>query len=531
MRFPTTCETPTYSLLAVGAECLHFDVLVDEVGTLKTLIDTGAGVNLINDTKARRTSRQPKLLNERLVLEDVQRNTMVASQSLQLTLKLGNGDTLTDDFIVAPIKHDVILGIPFLTNHDAKTDCRKRTIDVSNDSGGRSLIVAEATSETTEDVGIAIVATKQDVFRTWQRMAELDVADKGDYESGISTLTDGRNDEDVWFIGFVTEQQEISKTPFQRQLDVMVENFKDVFEEPKGCPPKRRVEHTIDMISGSKFPEIRYRSRFSEKDENDVNTEIKRLLEAGLIEESVSPFGAQVLFVNKKDGTRRMVVDYRQLNAVTIPDRYPIPNMADQFGRLTTANVFSKMDLHSGFHQVRMKDVDRYKTTFHTPTGAYQWIVMPFGLRNSPSTFQRLMTDVLRDFIFRKFVMVYIDDILVYSKDETEHIKHLSEVLERLRTWKLALKRKKCVFGVTRVEFCGHDITPDGLLRTSDKLIRVRDWPKPKCVKDVRGFLGFTGFYRKFVKRYADITRPLSKLLRKNTPWRWELNTSKHSNV
>src|SRR6185369_5281740 len=210
------------------------------------------------------------------------------------------------------------------------------------------------------------------------------------------------------------------------------------------------------------------------------------------------------LLVPKKDGSWRMCVDCRAINNITIRYRYPIPRLDDMLDELSGAIIFTKIDLRSGYHQIRMKLGDEWKTAFKTKFGLYEWLVMPFGLTNAPSTFMRLMNEVLRAFIGR-FVVVYFDDILIYSKSLEDHLDHLRAVLDALRDARLFGNLEKCTFCTDRVSFLGYVVTPQGIQVDQAKVEAIHSWPVPTTVTQVRSFLGLAGFYRRFVKKTEDI--------------------------
>jgi hypothetical protein len=295
-------------------------------------------------------------------------------------------------------------------------------------------------------------------------------------------------------------------------MSKMLEEFRDVFPEglPPGKPPERAITHTIDVEPGS-APPHRGIYRLSESELGELRTQLQDLLARGFIRPSVSPYGAPILFVKKKDGTMRMCVDYRMLNKITIKNRYPLPRIDELLDRLHGAKHFTKLDLQSGYHQVLVKEEDVHKTAFSTRYGHYEYTVMPFGLCNAPSTFQRLMHDIFRP-LLDDCVVVYLDDILVYSKTPEDHVEHVRRVLQLLRDHRLCAKRSKCEFGKSRVEFVGHFVSADGIEMDPHKLEAVREWPRPKTVKDVRSFLGLAGFYRRFVKDFSSIAGPLTDL-------------------
>ena len=215
-----------------------------------------------------------------------------------------------------------------------------------------------------------------------------------------------------------------------------------------------------------------------------------------------------------------MCVDCRAINATTVRYRHPIPRLDDMLDELSGSTIFTKIDLRSGYHQIHMKIGDEWKTSFKTKFGLYEWLVMPFGLTNAPSTFMRLMNHVLRAFI-GKFVVVYFDDILIYSKSFNEHLDHIHQVLAVLRAEKLYGNIAKCTFCTDRVVFLGFVVTADGIHVDEEKIQAIKDWPVPKNVSQVRSFHRLAGFYRRFVKDFSTIAAPLNNLTKKDVPFLW----------
>ena len=294
----------------------------------------------------------------------------------------------------------------------------------------------------------------------------------------------------------------------------------DVFpEELPGLPPHREIEFAIDIVLGA-TPASITPYRMARVELKELKLQLQELLEKGFIRLSVSPWGAPVLFVKKKDGTLWLCVDYRKLNKMTVKNKYPLPRIDDLFDQLKGASVFSKIYLRSGYHQLRIKDTDVHKTTFRTRYGHYEFLVMPFGLTNSPTAFMDLIYRVFRPYVDH-FVMVFIDDILVYSKDREYHDTHLRVVLETLRKGRLYAKLSKCEFLLREVSFLRHIVSEEGIQVDPKKVEVIIEWKPLRNVIEVRSFLGLAGYYRRFVKGFSMTAAPMTRLLQKNVKFEW----------
>ncbi|GBG79965.1 hypothetical protein CBR_g30227 [Chara braunii] len=326
-----------------------------------------------------------------------------------------------------------------------------------------------------------------------------------------------QNPEEGMYLVYVSAAGELVKMP--PEIEGVVAKYPYLFEEPTGVVEKE-VVHAIEIIPGSSIPKGRI-YRMSQGELDELRRQLKELIEKGWIQPIVSPYGFPVLFVpKKKEGTLKMCIDYRGLNAITVKNREPLPRIDDLLDRVQGCRYFSKIDLKSGYHQIAIRPEDQHKIAFQTRYGLYEFVVMPFGLRNAPGTFQHAMNRIFHDYL-DKFVVVYLDDILIFSKTVEEHVAHLDKVLSLLRQHKFKINGEKCEFGRTRILYLGHEISAEGLKPDDAKVASIRDWPRPQSVTEMRSFLGMTGYYRTFVKNYSIVAAPLTDLTRLDTPWEW----------
>jgi hypothetical protein len=301
---------------------------------------------------------------------------------------------------------------------------------------------------------------------------------------------------------------------------LVVYEFPDVFPEdlPK-LPPERDVEFVIELKLGTD-PISRRSYRMPPNEMAELKIQLQDLLEKGFIRPSSSPWGCPTIFVKKKDQTLRMCVDYRPLHEVTIKNKYPLPWIDILFNQLTGARVFSKIDLRWGYHQIRIRLEDIHKTAFTTWYGFFEYLVMSFGLTNSPAHFSYLMNSVFMPEL-DKFVVVFIDDILIYSKTEEEHDKHLRIVLTRLREHQLYAKFSKCTFWLEEIQFLGHVLSANGIVVDPSKGKDILEWKPPITIHQVRSFLGLASYYRRFIPDFSKIVKPITSLLKSDTKFNW----------
>ncbi|KAL4348724.1 hypothetical protein GQ457_17G014770 [Hibiscus cannabinus] len=376
------------------------------------------------------------------------------AKSNQLAWRM-QGEPFTHDFRVLNLGgSDMVLGVDWLKKFSPVVlDFNEMTL--SFDQGDRKVILQGGNKPSS----FKVISDKR-----MQKITEKDPEIQGE----------------IYLLSAEHEDTEIPES-----IKKLLTGYEDVFAEPKGMPPERTHDHAIILKTGAQPVNLRpYRFPYYQKAE--IEKQVSDMLASSIIQTSKSPFAAPCLLVKKKDGSWRMCVDYRQLNELTVKDKFPIPVVEDLLDELGGVEYFSKIDLRAGYWQIRIKREDVHKTTFRTHHGHFEFKVMPFGLTNAPTTFQALMNAIFGPYL-RKFVLVFFDDILVYSPSMGEHLEQLKKVLDILRANQLFAKKSKCFFGQRQVEYLGHIISARGVSTDPSKVEAMRSWPLPENLKSLRG--------------------------------------------
>jgi len=474
-------------------------------------MDDGATGDFISSSFVKKLQVTPVSAPSRQIKLAIKNNSTPAQCNMGITLLIALSSLVENRYFdIADLDHyDVILGMPWHEDHNPVINWKEKTVSVGLEDGQdiqvagpqkqkkHNKMLSQTEANVNSSVNIARISLLQTKRLVRKKGTEICLCLVRGTEYGAS------------------EQQAL-----QPQVEKLLKEYKDVFpdELPNGLPPSRTVEHHIDLVPGAE-PTSRAPFRLSFEELQEMKKQLDELLEKGHIRPSVSPFGAPVLFIKKKDGSLRMCIDYQMLNQVTIKNRYALPRVDDLLDRLLRAIFFSKIDLRSGYHQLLMASQDIYKTAFTTRYGHYEFLVLPFGLCNAPATFMRLMNDIFREEL-DTCVVIYIDDILVFSRSAEEHIQHLRIVLDKLRANKLYAKLSKCEFAKEQVEYLGHIVSSKGIQPDPAKVKAIKDWPDLTTVHDVQSFLGLANFYRKFIQGFAHMATPLTDLLLHQKPFK-----------
>ncbi|KAK9055581.1 hypothetical protein SSX86_026665 [Deinandra increscens subsp. villosa] len=427
------------------------------------LFDTGANRSFVAYDFVKSPSFKIEKLRVPLEVEIAnEKSFFVYDVCRECKLSIANEDYPIDLIPIAMREFKVVVGMDWLSRNHAKVICDRKAIEIISPSGSQITIYGENQSS---PILCSLLKARKYMLQGCKAY--------------FAMITDARKQEPL-----------IEEIPVVRE-------FKDVFpDDLPGIPPDREVEFRIDLVPGAK-PVAKAPYRLAPSELQELMTQLQELLDKGFIRPN-----------------------YRELNKLTVKNRYPLPRIDDLFDQLQGARWFSKIDLRSGYHQLKVKEEDVPKTAFRTRYGHYEFLVMPFGLTNAPAAFMDLMNRVCRPMLDRS-VIVFIDDILVYSRSEEEHAEHLREVLEKLRAERLFAKFSKCAFWLKEVQFLGHVIGAEGIMVDPSKIEAVTKWERPRNPTEVRSFLGLAGYYRKFIQDFSKIALPMTKLTRKDTKFVW----------
>lgn len=475
--------TMSYSGTVNGAKC-------------PILLDTGASECFFDLSSAQKLGLPvtPTLRT----IEVADGHTILCTSMAKLSLHIGDLRTNVWVNLIDLGVRQVILGDNWLLRERARLDFATRTCRVSRN--GRDILLTP-TSLTPSDKPPPAMLTAVQLKRHIKGGGKFYFVNVVD--TGVTPVHQAIH-------------QSIDELSCSADMTKLLHSYADVFEDITQCPPAREelMQHAIPLIPGSK-PFFRPMRRYSPAELQVINDMIADLLKKGLIEPSSSPWGAAVVLALKKDGKSfRCCVDWRKLNDCTIKDRYPLPLIDQLFDALSGAQYVSSLDMNSGYFQLLIPPEERPLTAFRTPHGHYQFKVLGQGLTNAPATFMRAMHRLFKDQL-NKSVFIYLDDIVIASKTQEEHMKHVQEVLQVLRDNQFYAKLSKCEFEKEELKFLGHIIGRHGLRPDPAKISVVQDWPTPASVKDVRSFLGLANYFRKFIQGFSNLAAPLTTLTKK----------------
>lgn len=458
--------------------------------------------------------------------------------------KAGKIDTLVKAFMVHGIHketiglavtklsgQDLILGYEWFTRHNPHFDWSKGTISYDRCTKEGKCIHAAKRQRPAKPSEEEADELPDEVVSIWD--LPLDTLGEGDsdnpFVNWLSQLEDEDNKTLAQLVAEILKKDEesLDSSSTEKWRSLVPKEYQEfgptVFSHKASerMPVRKDYDHAIDFVEGATLPKPVKRYPMSKLQQNSLDEWIDEELRKGYIRESKSPIASPVFFVAKKDGSLRMVVDYRKLNEITVQNKYPIPRISELIDQLASASIFTKIDLRWGYNNVRIKEGDEWNTAFITHRGLYEATVMYFGFCNAPGTFQAMMNSVLSDFIQSGKVIVYLDDILIFGNDLKEHRKLVKAVLQRLQDSDLYAKPEKCFFEQKSIEYLGMIISHNSVAMDPKKYEGVLDWPQPTKVKEVQAFLGFANFYRRFIRDFSYKAKPLTQLTHKNQKWAW----------
>ena len=491
--------------------------------TSLALIDSGASAHgFINSKFARNHEIELLNLPRPRSLKVFDGSDSVSGQITHLakiTLDI-NGHSETMLLFVTPLAYfDLVLGLPWLEHHGPKINWKEGTLRF-DDSKCHSHSQKFPTTTFSVPRNVIMNRRKELLGRKFKySVANIESCDVDDFEESVL-----RNNHSLMVASIEDIRKALREKPYvdlSEKLHKIYHQYLSVFskEEADRLPPHRSSDHKIILKPGSEPPWGRLYG-MSRDELLVLKKYLKENIEKGFIRPSSSPASSPVLFVKKPGGGLRFCVDYRALNDLTIKNRYPIPRIHETLTLLGKATVFTKLDVISAFNRMRIAKGDEYLTAFRTRFGLYEYLVMPFGLANAPSSFQNYINDTLKGYL-DEFCTAYIDDILIFSRSQEEHQEHVRRVLSRLLNAGLQIDIKKCEFHVKSVKFLGLVLSTEGIRMDPSKLEAIEKWPTPSNTKDIYRLIGFLNFYRRFIRNFGSIVMPLTDLMKKDAPFTW----------
>jgi hypothetical protein len=506
------------------------------------MIDSGATISFIHQNLAK--VHQLPIVDQRLNVALANGSIHTSHHATRLVMQSSPEHFEVHSFQLITLgNYSVILGMDWLKKHSPSIDWDRRTVTLSctqNHSLSTLSLLAQSTLPTTilpfnnqtRSASPPIVPTPSPSPRKFNYEPVLTKNTKNPTSVDIALISNAafcqllKQEQGVAYMMDISHIEELSSATLSNeepiiQLPEKYAEYSQVFSKAQAdkLPPHRPYDHTIPITEGANVP-FGPVYNLSQTELKALHEYLKENLAKGFIRRSESPAGAPILFVKKKDGSLRLCVDYRGLNKITTPNRCPLPLISETFDRLGKAKYFTKLDMRGAYNLLRVAEGDEWKTAFRCRYGHFEYQVMPFGLMNAPGTFQAFVNDVLRDYL-DDFVVVYLDDILIYSESLDEHTEQVKKVLTKLEAAGICLKLEKCAFDQQEVAFLGFVIGVNGISMDPTKVAAIQDWATPKSAFDIQVFLGLANFYRRFVKNYSKIATPLTALLKKNAKFVW----------
>ena len=475
-------QTPTMQAVNRVTEIRHGlfveGMINDE--KINLLIDTGSTITIISQKALHKVKRG----SSTDVHESYTRLLQADGTPIQVygetntTLKIGT-ESFNMNVVVADIDQDGILGMDFLQDNNSAINCESGLITIN---------------------GVSIQCTNTD---DTHKIAEI--------HQFPMEIPEHLHD--------IYERTKENTQGYEMEIATLLVKYEDVFSKgDKDIGRTDKVKHSIHTTCLAPIRQCPRRAPMGQREE--IEKQVNDMLERGIITHSASPWSSPIVLVDKKDGTKRFCVDYRMLNKHTIKDSFPLPRIDESIDYLAGAKYYCTLDLASGYWQVPLDEDAKQKSAFVVPGGLFQFEVMPFGLCNAPSTFERLMENVMIG-LQHKILLIYLDDIIVYGPTIEEVISRLETVLQRLREAKLKLKPKKCHLFCKQVLYLGHVISPDGTSTDPQKIETIKTWTQPKTQTEVRSFLGLASYYRRYIKGFSSTAKPLHALTEKDKPFEW----------